>query len=321
MSQDLNDRTCVALDWFERRPLGARASFLVAHERLALLAGVADGRAVVVAAVDGSARVVASLLVRDRQALVIGRHTQCGLRLDAASVSLRHLAVLVRFEDDKPVIHLRDLASGHPFTTEEGQPTAAVIADGPLYAAVGDYAFWFIPVAALRAGLAAGRPNRAWSALPPRTFIERRRAALGARPVAAVPFPAEITHSHVTHTAPPLLLDDGDSPEIAWGMLRLGAGARRERRWVSAERLEQGILLGRYDRCSVMLETARTTTSRVHALIMRLGAEVWIVDTASTRGVRRDGERITAAVLRDTNHVSLGPEVTLDWERIRHPEA
>jgi hypothetical protein len=332
MPQDLNARTHVALGWFERRPLGPRASFLVAHERLALLAGVADGAAVVVAAIDSSAQVVASLLVRDRQALIVGRHTQCGLRLDAAAISLRHLAALVRHEGERPVIHLRDLASAHPFTTEDGQPTAAVISDGPLYAAVGEYAFWFIPAAALRANptlVARGapapkppvRPDQAWRALAPRTFLERRAAGLGPRPAASPSPRADVSISHVTHVAPPLLLDAGDSPEIAWGVLRLEAGARRERRWVSAERLEQGILLGRYDRCSVMLATPGNTTSRVHALLMRLGAEVWIIDTASTGGIQRGDALVTAEVLRDVDRLSLGREVMLEWERIQHPEA
>ncbi len=323
MSHDLNTRTHVALGWFEHRPLSPRASFLVAYERLALLAGIADGQAVVVAAVDGSAQVVASLLIPDRRALVIGRHTQCGLRLDAAAISLRHLAALVCFEGDRPVIHLRDLASAQPFTTEDGQPTAAVIADGPLYAAIGEYAFWFVPAAALRPSAALARPSPAdvWRALAPRTFVEHRAAGLGPKPAEPRLLREDLSISHVTHVAAPLLLDAGDSPEIAWGVLRLTAGSRRERRWVSAERLEQGVLLGRYDRCSVMLATPGNTTSRVHALLMRLGAQVWIIDTASTGGIQRDGQTVRAEVLRDVDRLSLGREVTLDWERIIHPEA
>jgi len=320
MPHDLNARTHVALGWFERPALGPRASFLVAHERLALLAGVAAGHAMVVAAVDGNARVVASLLVPDGGALILGRHTACGLRLDAASISLRHLAALVRFEGDRPVLHLRDLASGHPFTTEDGQPTAAVIADGPLYASIGEYAFWFIPAAALRTNTSRS-PAEAWLALPARSFLERRAAGLGPRPAAPRAPRGDASISHITHVAPPLLLDAGDSPEIAWGVLRLDAGARRERRWVSAERLEQGILLGRYDRCSVLLATPGNTTSRVHALLIRLGAEVWILDTASTGGIQRGSEVVTAEVLRDVDRLSLGREMTLGWERIVHPEA
>src|SRR5262245_54273316 len=84
-------------------PLGPRDAFLIAHERLSVLTRVARGPSFAVVAVDTNAQVVASMLVGDRRALIAGRHTHCGLRLVGDSISLRHLAALVRFEEGRPV--------------------------------------------------------------------------------------------------------------------------------------------------------------------------------------------------------------------------
>lgn len=307
-------------------PLGPREAFLVAYDRLALLAPIASGPAFVVAAVDPSARVTASLLLHDRRALILGRHTQCGLRIDDETVALRQVAALLRCEGARPILHLRDLGTDLPFMTEDGAPTAGVIADGPLYIAMGSVAVWFLPCPLSSAGLLA---DEAWSALAPRTFLDRRAPEAGIRPAvvpsAEGPAPrargrcGEITT--VTRVTAPLLLGDDDDPEIAWGTLKLDSGARRVRRAVSAERLEQGILVGRYGRCSLLIETPDSTVSRVHVLLLRLGMEVWIIDTASTNGVKRGDDDVHADVLRDADTLTLGREVTLVWERIQHAEA
>jgi hypothetical protein len=308
-----------------REPLGARASFLLSYPRMALLAGASAERSVVVAAVDVSGEVVASRRFFDRSAVVVGRHEQCGIRLPAHTVALRHIAALVQLppREGRPRIDLRDLATRQPFRTEDGLPSAAVTADGPLYVALGEYALWFIPSDTLVAP--AGRaPSRsaeeAWFALAPRGFVERRPPVDAPRPAPLRAAPP-VGHTCITHLAAPLLLDDGDAPEVSWGELRLELGARKEKRWVSAERLEQGVLLGRYSRCGVLLDAAESTTSRVHALLMRLGADVWIIDLASTNGVKRDGVPVTADILRDKDRLSLGSQVTMGWTRLRHAQA
>jgi hypothetical protein len=295
-----------------RSALGPRASFVVAHERLSLIAGAAGEPAVVVAAVDANGRVVASLRLADREALVVGRHTRCGLHLDAPSVSLRHLAALVRFEGTRPLIHLLDLATGDPFTTEDGRCSAGVIADGPLYASIGEYALWFVPTASI----VPVRAEEAWSMLPPRSFVERRAPGDGPGGGAVRPARDDVADTHVTHIEPLFPLDGGDRPELSWGKLRFEIAGRAEEHWVSAERLDQGLLLGRYTRCGVQIETSRRTTSRVHALLLRLGTEVWIVDTASTNGIRRGSGRVAADVLRDGDRLALNREVTLEWQRV-----
>jgi hypothetical protein len=317
-------------------PLGPREAFLIAHEKLSLLAQVARAPAFAVVAVDADARVTGALLIHDRRALILGRHEQCGLRIEDSVVALRQVAVLVRFEGERPVIHVRDLGTAHPFVTEDGSPNAGVMADGPLYIAVGNVAVWFLPCPGPSLPASA---DEAFRALAPRSFIDRRAPGEGVRRATAPSLPplddkdderpASVTNlppphdenTRVTSLAPPLLLGEGDDPEIAWGMLKLSRGPARVKRAVSAERLEQGILLGRYDRCSLVIQTPENTISRVHALLLRLGREVWILDTASTNGVKRGGVEVQADVLRDTDTLELGEEITLEWARIKHAEA
>jgi hypothetical protein len=310
-------------------PLGPREAFLVAYERLALLAQIGVGPAFVVAAVDPSARVTASLRLQDRRALIVGRHSQCGLLIDDDTVSLRHVAALVRSDGARPILHVRDLATNQPFVTEDGAPNGGVIADGPLYIAIGNIAIWFLPCPGSSFPSSA---DEAWQALAPRTFLDRRSPSDSVRPSssAAVSSPKNAAVSqpmaldertHVTQVAAPLLLGEDDDPEIAWGTLKISHGARREKRAISAERLEQGILLGRYGRCSLLLETTENTVSRVHVLLLRLGAEVWILDTASTHGVKRGEDDVAAEVLRDADTLTLSREITIGWEKIQHAEA
>ena len=39
--------------------------------------------------------------------------------------------------------------------------------------------------------------------------------------------------------------------------------------------------------------------------MLRLGTEVWVIDLASTNGVSRDGARLFAEVLRDTDRIPV----------------
>ncbi len=245
----------------------------------------------------------------------MGRHDQCGMILPAPHIALRQLAVFAQLEGGPTRIHVRDLGTRQPFRTEDGKASAGVSADGPLYLAVGDHAIWLIPSDHLPQTTRGA--ETAWNALARRTFVERLPPVDAPRHL-----PRDMSvRASITHMAPPLVLDGGDAPEVAWGVLRLEAGGRKEKRWVSAERLEQGILLGRYSRCTLLVDAHEATTSRVHALLMLLGSDVWLIDLASTNGVRRGGVPISAAVLHDGDQVSLGTQVTVRWTRIQHAQA
>jgi hypothetical protein len=328
-----NEATCLCdVAVVCRRRLFPREAFLIAYERLALLAEVAREPSIAVVAVAPEARVVDAQLLGDRRALIIGRHSQCALRLDETSVALRHAAALARFEDGKPILHLWDLHTGMPFVTEDFEPSGAIVAGGPCYVSIGPYALWFVPVGyggGFSPRGAGASAQAAWLALPERSFVDRRAPLLGKRSIprgrapghAGSPLaPLDDRITWVTHVAAPLLLGEGAEPEIGWGTIRLSGPAQRERRAVSAERLEQGVLLGRYERCGMTVGGA-DGVSRVHLLLVRIGAEVWAIDTASSNGVRRDGQVFSAGVLEDSDHLVLAGAIEVGWQRRAMPEA
>ena len=304
----------------EQTAFGPRESFIVAYDRMATLAKVARRPSVVVAAVGPYGQVLEALLVEDRRALVVGRHTHCALRLSGESVSLRHLALLVRYDEQgAPVVHLWDLNTGHPFLTEDQQPSAAVIAEGPVYAAIGSSALWVVPSGGVADKGWPAQAEEAWHMLAPRQFIDRRSP----RALVGTPRPQRLSsrhardpeHSFITMLGPALALDDSDD-ELPWGEIRIELSGHKQKRRVSAERLEQGVLIGRYERCGIAFSDRHRNVSRVHLLLVRIAGEIWAIDTASTHGLWRGEHRVTAEVLADPDQLKLGDVATIAWRRL-----
>jgi hypothetical protein len=318
------NRGTIVLDAVPRAPLGPREAFVVAHEKLSMLASIAPEGAFVIAAVGPDARVVDAFQILDRSALIVGRHSRCGLHLLHDAVSLRHLAVLVRSDRGRPVVHLWDLNTERPFVTEDG-PCSAVVADGPVYAALGEYALWIVP-ARDAAGWVSNAAD-AFAAIPAREVIDRREPLRGVgpsirsmKPITLPPEPLRKEVTRITLHGPPLLVGDGDAPEIGWGVLRFEFNGGKEKRHVSAERLARGLLVGRYNRCGISLEQF-IRVSRVHLLLVRIDEELWAIDTASSNGVRRAGARVAAEVLADDDALDIAESVVIRWRRTKLAQA
>ena len=318
-------------------PLGPRESFLIAHDRIQTLAEIARRPSVVAAAVTPSGRLLDAALIEDGRALTLGRHSRCGLRLPSSRAALRQITVLARREGDAMITRAWDLDTGAPFLTEDGQQNAAVIADGPLYFSVHGYAIWLVPSAMAAAW--SGGARAVWDSLPGRVFVDRRPPAEAVRGRSA-DSPREAPErdlnvarwyavprtriddeiSHVTGVGAALVLGDPDDVEVSWGALRLEHRGRKQRHEVSAERLERGVLIGRYERCGLEIR-AEPEISRVHALLVKIGVDVWAIDTASTNGVWRGGAAVEAEVLRDLDALRLGKAVSVGWVRREIPDA
>ncbi|AKT39110.1 FHA domain-containing protein [Chondromyces crocatus] len=314
------------VELLDEKPLGPREAFLSAYERMRGLAALTRRPAVVAIAVAPDGRVLEATLVEDGHALVVGRHPRCGLRLSSPKVALRQLVVFARREAGAMISRVWDLDTGVPFVTEDGQRNAAVIADGPLHVTVHGFGIWLIPAALCAGWGACGR--EAWSTLPPRVFVDRRSPGQGrgviqeglacASSVGTARSHEEV--SHVTGVGPALALGEPDNVEIGWGSLVLTHRGRRMRHEVSLERLERGVLVGRYERCGLEIK-AEPEISRVHGLLVKIGGEVWAIDAASTNGLWRADGPVKAAPLRDDDLLRLGRTVTLGWTRRLLPEA
>jgi pSer/pThr/pTyr-binding forkhead associated (FHA) protein len=307
--------------------LAPKAAFIAAYPRLVELAACAPPRTFGVVAVDAVGRVAGSTLLGDDERVVIGRHTACDLRLHEGAIALRHLVALLRYDEAGPSLHAWELATGSPFLTEAGVSERALRSTGPLYLAIHGYALWLLPL-----GKPAGWPasaEAAFHALPPRTFVEghagapKERAPVGRRPAPKLRL-VEARHcerTQIASLAPPLGLadDEGDllEPFGVLAIARSDVAPRRDWCAFSAGRLERGVLLGRYDRCDLLGNVHGDQLSRVHALLVRLGDDVVLLDTASTNGTFRGRHRITACVLHDGDRVAFSSEVELVWRQLR----
>lgn len=301
-------------------PLEMREAFIAAYERLRGLARGARSPAVLVAAVDDRGRVVDSVSVGSGHSLVIGRHTGCGLRLPCDSLSLRHLVAHARSDPPgtAPDVWLWELNTGQYFMTEDGHFNAAVMARGPLYAAVGPYALLFIPIQGHSGAPWPARAEEAWRGLPPRQFFDRHDREAARLPRARRLRPdGRRYQTDISREGPLLTLSGPEEDETAWGELRLARDGEVERHFLSRERLEQGVLLGRYDRCGIRLSGGLGSLSRVHLLLVRLGEDVLAIDTASTNGTWRGRAEIETTPLGDPDSLVLGSVLRLHWRRLR----
>jgi hypothetical protein len=301
-------------------PLEMREAFLAAYERLRGLARGARGPAVLVAAVDDRARVVDAVSVGSGHSLVIGRHTGCGLRLPYDTISLRHLVAHARSDPPgtAPALWLWDLDTGQYFMTEDGHLNAAVMALGPLYAAVGPYALLFVPIRGHSGAPWPARAEEALRGLPPRHFFDRHSSEGVRLPRSRRLRPdGRRYQTDISREGPLLTLSGPEDRETAWGELRLEWAGQVERHFISRERLEQGVLLGRYDRCGIRLSGALGSLSRVHLLLVRLGGDVLAIDTASLNGTWRGRTEIETTVLGDPDSLVLGRVLRLHWRRLR----
>jgi hypothetical protein len=291
--------------------LTPRGAFLAAFDTLQpfLLRGEADV-AVVAIGPDGAAHLVA---LRAGQRLTIGRHTSCSLRLADASAPLRHLLALVtRDPSGQAVVRLWDLNTEQPFRLEDGREALAVIARGLLFASVGDVVLLFVPIRLPDGRAWPATAAEAWAALPARD-IEDARPSAPRRALRLVKPEDESWKSQVRRVATLLPLDQNERPSDVIGELRLRTPTTSTPCLVSAAKLDRGLLLGRYPRCQLSLD--HNGVSRVHVLLVRIGGELWALDTASTNGVQRGEDEVDAEVLEDGDVLTLAEGIEVEWRR------
>jgi pSer/pThr/pTyr-binding forkhead associated (FHA) protein len=295
----------------------AREAFVAAYGQLRDMARATRGAAMLVAAVDSRGRERGSALIEPGHSLTVGRHTECGLRLPDDSIALRHLVAHARLEASRtaPTIHLWDLHTGRPFLTEDGQPSMAVVAHGLLYAAVGQYALLFVPTRERAALPWPAHAEAAWSMFPPRQFTEPHTHVARALPSRRLREDGQAFKTSVSREDRLLRLGEGGRSHNPWGLVRLVHGEQAVEVPMSREHLEQGVLLGRYARCGIAVETL-TTLSRVHLMLIRLGEEVLAIDTASTNGTWRARRRIGTVTLGNLDALELGKHLQVQWLRL-----
>ncbi|NLN85934.1 MAG: FHA domain-containing protein [Candidatus Cloacimonetes bacterium] len=76
----------------------------------------------------------------------------------------------------------------------------------------------------------------------------------------------------------------------------------------------QKIRIGRSADCEVVLNHEKI--SRLHAIIVVEGSQYRITDQSSLNGVFVNGQRISTALIKPGDHVSLGKAFSLDWKQL-----
>jgi hypothetical protein len=247
-----------------------------------------------------------------------GRHSQCDLLLaHDASVSLRHVAfAAARQGVDEVRIRVIDLQTGIALRTEEGNAVEALIAEGPLFISVGDYQLFLLPTGSLARTLWGHSAEETWSTFPERVYLDRRIPPLGGSGLHPLLSDGPERRTITRIVSPPQPLGrralPGDAGERV-GKLELVAGQQKGAFTIHARDVARGILIGRYERCSLGIPDE--SLSRVHALIIEHDGKIWVVDTASTYGIFHNGERVRQVRLDAATSVGLAGGIRLTWTR------
>lgn len=270
---------------------------------------------------------------------IIGRHGMADLYLDGdASLSLRHLVVIVSpYEAGSDVrFKIVDLRTSAGFHDEHGKRFEAVLVEGPLFIRCGSYFLYCLPT-----GDTTDWPADAtdgWECIPERVYLrgsaaepdrwsrkQARHAKRKATPLASGEVePSEreeraaITLVH--SVAGPVrararLLEPGESP---LGTLRISSEAGIQSLVIGPGAAQQGILLGRYQRCDIDGVNVLThdSISRVHLLIISIDDTLYAIDAGSTHGtwLRKKQTEVRLVALEPGVELMLGEELAvLRW--------
>ena len=258
---------------------------------------------------DGSARDAhAPLAFADLHAedhLVVGRHTECDVRLSDPSVALRHVLVRARVTDGRAALLVSDLATDAGFRVGPLQADSrGASCDGPTVIGVSTHLLVALPT------IATGTADE--SALRPRVVdadpelahpIAHDRAALAVRTQIDL-----VSRTLVRPFAPPLPVEILASSERPFARLALRGPEGRVVIAPSRADLEALLLVGRYPRCRHgELTPFSTRVSRVHAAIAREGDALHVIDLASTNGLatRTADGVVSARAVRVTSRASI----------------
>lgn len=244
------------------------------------------------------------------RAAIIGRHSRATLALpqDHTTAALRHLVLLVRAEKSKPIARLLDLQTESGFADPLGRRFEAVRTDGATFLSVAGTVLMLLPTGPDR--LLHSDPATAWKAIPPRRWLETRSG----RPQTPVPIDTSVETTIETQNGPKGCRNQlCREPEIPVGILTIASGGDETHVRVAGRALDEGFLIGRYDRCEVGGPEADESLSRVHLLVVREGRHAIAVDTASTNGTFIGEQRVHLMELKERTQLDLGGVLDLTW--------
>lgn len=241
--------------------------------------------------------------------LRVGRHGSVDLHVPFdASLSLRHLLLIVRAHGSGMKVRVLDLSSGLGITDELGRKIAGCEVDGFVGFRAARLTVFLCPT-----GHEVPWNPRAidpWATLPARIYQDH---FLGQRSRAEVP--AVLAHQTLIErfTRPPTTVGDPSSSDTPMGHLEVLDGQEPLLLPVGSKALQQGVLIGRDGRCSGARIITDCSVSRVHLLLLRLDGDVLAIDAGSSNGTYYQGQAIHCSAVQAGDVIFLGSCVRVRW--------
>lgn len=292
-----NMRTVFVADPRPPPPLDAAALFVATYATFAAVCRDIAEPGVAIIAIDERGRRVAGLTMLHASggrhaAAIVGRHDACDLVLTASDeLPLRQLAVIL-----DPVTtgtagradlqyRILDLRTERGFLDERGRVLRGLRGDGPAVLRCAGHVLYVLPLGDPGDWPESGAD--AWARQPERVYFDelvhpaRGSSTLVPNFRAGSVRRTQITSIRGPHESSRILVVDDDLA----GTLEIIGPDRSTVIRVGQTALRDGVLVGRYPRCD-SASVVDDKVSRVHALLIQLGDELLVIDTASTNGTR-----------------------------------
>jgi pSer/pThr/pTyr-binding forkhead associated (FHA) protein len=260
----------------------------------------------------------------DIQTLIIGRHTECPVRLPDPTISLRHIMLILYPENVDFQYQLLDLNSTSGFSIDAEKNCLNMWANGSAFIRLQKYTFFFIAPKQINW---QQTEDEIWKQITIRNYEWSKQNRFQSPEtnnfhniLKAEVLPSssreekEDKSNSISILPPPVWLSDSiiRDPTVA---LMLKFPKAPQKICLNEEQLERGILIGRYERCGVSLgeyELFRSI-SRVHCLIISILGKKYIIDTASTNGTKLMMRAINQEELRHKTCITLGGSLEIIW--------
>ena len=261
---------------------------------------------------------------KEVKSLILGRHTQCPLRLTDPHVSLRHLVLILYPQNIDFQYQLIDLNSSTGFTVDN-KPCSSMWANGTSFIRILQYNLIFIA------------PEQVdWQAddkqiiqqLTDRIYEGNPEPRITSKAIKIEGPPEPKEHedsssieientSRIHFKPPPVWLKDSTTEHPRAG-IKIHFKQEKKHILIDESQLERGILLGRYERCGIFFAEydEYNPISRVHCLFISINGIIYIIDTASTNGTIVANEPVQQCALPQTSLIILADSLFISWAEI-----
>jgi hypothetical protein len=253
-------------------------------------------------------------------AAIVGRHDACDLYLEASDeLPLRQLAIILdpvaSWQRGGPQTEYRilDLRTEHGLLDEHGRALRGLRCDGTAVLRCAGHALFVLPLGDPTDWPESGAD--AWAIQPERVYFDELLHVPRGSSTCVPNFGSDdVPRTRITAIRGPRetsasLVTDGDLA----GTLELVGPSRHDTIQIGNAALRDGVLLGRYARCDRTVVDDESV-SRVHALLIQIGEQLVVIDTASTNGTARpDREPERVQAIEQGTELRLGFETWARW--------